>query len=119
VKGQCVGVVEAKKIGTDVPAVLEQTKRYAQGIKLSATEIPADSPWQHGLGGYRVPFVFATNGRPFVKQLASKSGIWFWDARLGTSAATALPEWFSPQDIEEKLAQDLDAYRHGLAGEPF
>jgi hypothetical protein len=44
-------------------------------------------------------------GRPFVKQLASKSGIWFWDA---------LPEWFSPQDIEEKLAQDLDADQRGL-----
>lgn len=120
VKGHCVGVVEAKKIGTDVPAVLEQTKRYARGIKLSAGETPIDSPWQHGLdAAYRVPFVFATNGRPFVKQLATKSGIWFWDARLATSAASALPEWFSPRDIEEKLLQDLDADRHGLAEEPF
>jgi type I restriction enzyme R subunit len=120
VKGHCVGVIEAKKIGTDVPAVLEQTKRYARGIKLSAGETLADSPWQHGLdAAYRVPFVFATNSRPFVKQLATKSGIWFWDARLATSAASALPEWFSPQDIEEKLAQDLDADRHGLAEEPF
>ena len=120
VKGRCVGVIEAKKLGTDVPAVLEHTKRYARGIKLGADEIPIESPWQHGLdASYRVPFVFATNGRPFVKQLATKSGIWFWDARLATSAATALPEWFSPQDIEEKLAQDLDADRHGLAEEPF
>jgi type I restriction enzyme R subunit len=120
VKGRCAGVIEAKKLGTDVPAVLEQTKRYARGIKLGADEIPVESPWQHGLdAAYRVPFVFATNGRPFVKQLATKSGIWFWDARLATSAATALPEWFSPQDIEEKLSQDLDADRHGLAEEPF
>lgn len=77
VKGRCVGVIEAKKIGTDVPAVLEQTKRYARGITLTLAETPMDSPWQHGLHGYRVPFVFATNGRPFVKQLATKSGIWF------------------------------------------
>jgi type I restriction enzyme R subunit len=119
-EGCCIGVIEAKKLGTDVPAVLEQTKRYSRGIKLSAGETHADSPWQHGLGApYRVPFVFATNGRPFVKQLATKSGIWFWDARLATSAAIALPEWFSPQDIEEKLAQDLEADRHGLAEEPF
>jgi type I restriction enzyme R subunit len=72
-----------------------------------------------GLDRYHVPFVFATNGRPFVKQLAAKSGIWFWDARIATSAAIALPEWFSPQDLEEKLTQDLDAYCHGLADEPF
>jgi type I restriction enzyme R subunit len=119
VKGQCVGLIEAKKVGTDIPAVLEQTKRYARGIKLSASEILADSPWQHGPQGCRVPFVFATNGRPFVKQLATKSGIWFWDARIATGTAIALPEWFSPQDIEVKLAQDLDAHRHGLAQEPF
>jgi len=77
VKGQCVGVIEAKKIGTDVPAVLEQTKRYARGIRLSANETPVNSPWQHELDDYGVPLVFATNGRPFVKQLATKSGIWF------------------------------------------
>src|SRR5207244_1594479 len=46
-KGRCIGVIEAKKIGTDVPAVLEQTKRYARGIKLAAQEIPGDSPWQN------------------------------------------------------------------------
>jgi type I restriction enzyme R subunit len=63
--------------------------------------------------------VFATNGRPFVKQLATKSGIWFWDARSTSGMPGALPEWFSPQDIEEKLAQDLDADQHGLAEEPF
>src|SRR5439155_6423105 len=44
VKGRCVGVIEAKKLGTDVPAVLEQTKRYARGIKLTAGEVPFDSP---------------------------------------------------------------------------
>jgi type I restriction enzyme R subunit len=120
VKGRCVGVIEAKKLGTDVPSVLEQTKRYASGIRLAADEALAASPWRHGPeAAYRVPFVFATNGRPFVKQLATKSGIWFWDARRATNTAAALPEWFSPNDIEEKLAQDLDADRHGLAGEPF
>jgi type I restriction enzyme R subunit len=119
-KGRCIGVIEAKKVGTDVPAVLEQTKRYARYINLGADAILPDSPWQHGQeSAYRVPFVFATNGRPFVKQLATKSGIWFWDARRATGVPGALPEWFSPQDIEEKLAQDLDAEQHGLAEEPF
>jgi len=103
-----------------VPAALEQTKRYARGINLGADAILPDSPWQHGQeSAYRTPFVFATNGRPFVKQLATKSGIWFWDARRATGVPGALPKWFSPQDIEEKLAQDLDADQHGLAQEPF
>jgi type I restriction enzyme R subunit len=118
-KGWCVGVIEAKKVGTDVPAVLEQTKRYARGVNLGADEIFPASPWQYGQdSAYRVPFVFATNGRPFVKQLATKSGIWFWDARGVTGVPGALPEWFNPQDIEEKLAQDLDADQHGLARSP-
>ena len=39
-KGRCVGVIEAKKLGTDVPAVLEQTKRYARGINLGPGRNP-------------------------------------------------------------------------------
>jgi type I restriction enzyme R subunit len=49
-KGRCVGVIEAKKVGTDVPSVLEQTKRYARGINLGADEILPDSPWQRRNG---------------------------------------------------------------------
>ena len=30
---------------------------------------------------YRVPFVFSSNGRPYLRQLATKSGIWFCDLR--------------------------------------
>jgi type I restriction enzyme, R subunit len=42
VKGRCTGIIEAKRRGTDVPAVLEQTKRYARGITLTQDEKPAD-----------------------------------------------------------------------------
>ena len=34
-------------------------------------------PW----GEYVVPFVFSANGRPYLKQLETQSGIWFRDAR--------------------------------------
>jgi type I restriction enzyme R subunit len=78
--GRCVGVIEAKKGTTDVPGRLSQAHRYARGIKLSEDQAPLGGPWAQGLDLFRVPFMFATNGRPYVKQLATKSGIWFWNA---------------------------------------
>jgi type I restriction enzyme R subunit len=119
VKGRCVGVIEAKRGSKDVPAVLEQAKRYAGDIRLAAGEMVLDAPFRHGLDKpFRVPFVFASNGRPFVKQLTTKSGIWAWDARVATNAPSALPEWFSPADLEERLEQDVAAARE-LAEEGF
>ena len=50
--------------------------------------------------------MFATNGRAYVKQLATKSGIWFWNARTG-EAPRPLAEWFSPRDLEERLEQQV------------
>lgn len=105
VDGRCVGVVEAKRGVKDVPGRLGQAKRYAGDIRLSPEETLADSPWLQGLDAFRVPFLFVTNGRPYVKQLATKSGIWFWDAR-GEAPPRALPEWFSPRDLTERLEQD-------------
>jgi type I restriction enzyme R subunit len=103
--GHCVGVVEAKRAVTDVPGRLGQAKRYALGIQLTSDETPAGGPWLQGLDQFRVPFLFVTNGRPYVKQLATKSGVWFWDARPGAGAPRALAEWFSPQDLKERLEQ--------------
>ena len=118
-KGRCVAVIEAKRASQDVPAVLDQAKRYAEGIKLGPIELFPGAPYQHGLDTpLRVPFAFATNGRPFVKQLATKSGIWFRDARRDTNLPSALPEWFTPRDLEERLQQDAEAARE-LAEEPF
>ena len=59
-------------------------------------------------------FVFVTNGRPYVKQLATKSGIWFWDART-SAPPRALAEWFSPRDLVERLEQDVDERAASLA----
>jgi type I restriction enzyme R subunit len=49
-----------------------------------------------------------------VKQLATKSGTWFWDAR-SKAAPRALAEWFSPRDLTERLEQDLSEEVTGLA----
>jgi len=108
IEGRCVGVVEAKRGVTDVPGRLGQAKRYARDIRLEADELPQGASGVQGFDSFRVPFVFVTNGRPYVKQLATKSGIWFWDARPGAGEARALPEWFSPRDLEERLQQAID-----------
>ena len=105
VEGRCVGVIEAKRGIVDVPGRLGQAKRYARGIQLSADETLPSGPWTHGAEVFRVPFTFATNGRPYVKQLETKSGIWFWDARPNGGPARALVEWFSPRDLTERLEQ--------------
>lgn len=105
VDGHCVGVVEAKRQVSDVPGRVGQAKRYARDIALLPDELPAGGPWADGNDRFRVPFMFATNGRPYVKQLATKSGIWFWDAR-SKAPPRALTEWLSPRDLLERLEQE-------------
>lgn len=106
VDGRCVGVIEAKRQIRDVPGRLGQAKRYARDITLTPDELPIGGPWLDGSDRFRVPFLFVTNGRPYVKQLATKSGTWFWDARTG-AAPRALSEWFSPRDLVERLEQEV------------
>lgn len=106
VDGRCLGVIEAKRGARDVPGRLSQAKRYARDIALDPDALPEGGPWLRDDRRYRVPFVFATNGRPYIKQLATKSGIWFWNARSG-EPPRALSEWFSPRDLTERLEQQL------------
>ena len=106
VDGACVGVIEAKRGTTDVPGRLGQAQRYARDIELEIDALPPGGPWADGDHRFRVPFMFATNGRPYVKQLAVKSGIWFWNAR-SKEAPRALAEWFSPRDLIERLEQEV------------
>ena len=106
VDGCCVGVIEAKRGTKDVPGRLSQAQRYARDIELDADALFAGGPWTDGDHRFRVPFMFATNGRPYVKQLATKSGIWFWNART-REMPRALAEWFSPRDLIERLEQEV------------
>ena len=89
---QCLGIVEAKKKNKDVSDAIRQAKRYSKGYKASTEEVPNGGPW----GEYRIPFLFSANGRPFLRQMKEKSGIWFLDARRKTNHARALEAWYSP-----------------------
>lgn len=100
-----VGIIEAKKAHLDVSAVIDgQCKDYARLITKEDQEKYCIGIW----GEYHVPFMYATNGRPYLKQIATKSGIWELDVRNG-AAPKALPGWKSPEGMMEELAQDIAA----------
>ena len=65
-------------------------------------------------GKYKVPFAFATNGRPYLKQLETKSGIWFIDFRKPTEAPRALQGWMSPIGIEELLSRNEEEIKQNF-----
>jgi type I restriction enzyme R subunit len=110
-----VGVVEAKRESTDVAGSIEQSKRYSRGYKLTGDEIALGGPW----AAYAVPFLFATNGRPYLRQLLTKSGTWFLDARRPQNQAAALDGWHTPEGLLALLKQDIDAAHAALTAEPL
>lgn len=65
-----------------------------------------------------MPFIFATNGRPYLKQWVEKSGIWFQDLRNTANAPQALHGWPSPTGLEELLHQDVQTASERLASMP-
>ena len=58
-------------------------------------------------GEYKVPFLFATNGRDYIKQYEEMSGIWFRDVRQPFDSSKALAGWPSPQGLEQDLERDI------------
>lgn len=99
-----VGIIEAKKAYTDVPSVLDgQCKAYAGAIRKEDREKYCIRQF----GKYHVPFLFAANGRPYLKQIVTKSGIWELDVRNG-EAPKALPGWKSPEGLMEELKKDIE-----------
>ncbi|WP_027956344.1 type I restriction-modification system endonuclease [Halobacillus kuroshimensis] len=97
-----VGLIEAKAKKRNIPGVLEsQTKTYAKNILQNDSEEIIGSS-----GQYMVPFLYATNGRPYLQQLKEESGIWFWDSRKPLIHARPLEAWHSPADLEMLLSQD-------------
>lgn len=108
-----VGVIEAKRQQKNVSAAIEQSKRYSRQYVIRANERMAGGPWED----YQVPFLFATNGRAYLRQLDTASGIWFLDARRPTNHSRAIQGWYTPQGLKALLAQDLDKAEANLAAE--
>lgn len=107
---QMVAVIEAKAIHKDIPSVIDyQCKDYSRNIRKE------DADYQIGAWGqYKVPFTFATNGRPYLEQLDTKSGVWFLDLRETFNAPKALRGWMSPDGMLELLEKDIHACNQKL-----
>lgn len=105
-----IALMDAKKVSEDVASTIDvQVKDYATHIKEEHSKYIINS-W----GDYQVPFLFASNGRAYLEQLRTKSGIWFLDARKASNQSYPIRNWFSPSDLEEKLSQDIDKANENL-----
>lgn len=113
-----VAVIEAKRKNIDVSAALQQAKRYSRGFQPSSeSELPESNWGQDNV--YRVPFAFSTNGRPYLRQLATKSGIWFCDLRRSDNLSHALDGWYTPEGLMALIKRD-EAHAHAeLDNTPF
>lgn len=110
-----VAVIEAKAEHKDIPSVIDyQCKEYAQNIR------PEDEKYVIAAWGkYKAPFVFATNGRPYLAQLETKSGIWFLDLRESANMPKALRGWISPDGMLKLLESDIEKADKALQTLPY
>jgi len=111
-----LGVVEAKRYHVDVAGKMDQPERYSEAFVAKDDIVLAGGPW--GKARYQIPFLFVTNGRPYLEQIKDKSGIWFRDARRDQNAKKPLTGWYSPPGLKALLAQDVDAAHAKLKTEP-
>ncbi|MCB1462639.1 MAG: type I restriction-modification system endonuclease [Nitratireductor sp.] len=108
-----IAVVEAKRRRKNVSAAIDQAERYSIG---TGTEFAAaGAPW----GKHRVPFVFAANGRAYLRQVETESGIWFRDTRRNANHRRALIDWPTPEGLSGLLEMDRDAADAALKSQPF
>lgn len=96
------GIVEAKKYVQDISTNLHQSKVYAE-LAEESDQATLLGRW----GKYKVPFLFSTNGRPYLKQIETKSGIWFVDIRDSRNHSRSLKGWYSPQGLVKRYEQDV------------
>ena len=91
VRGQLLGIVEAKKVSVNPQNVLEQAKRYARDVFAAAGE------WN----GFRVPFLYASNG----------TLIWHLDARPQKLVSRQLSGFHTPEALAGFFASDTSGAR--------
>lgn len=121
----CVGVVEAKRKRKNISAAVDQAGRYSQGFLAEpGIDLAPGSPWPSesqaaNAAPYRLPFLFATNGRPYLKQIETQSGIWFRDARQPTNLRRAMSDWLTPEGLTALLGMDRAQAQADLAALPF
>ena len=121
-----IAVVEAKKENVNVAGKIDQAERYSRGFNLVS---PLTGAWElAGLtvawpdshdGHYKVPFVYSSNGRPYVPQLAEQSGTWFRDVREPSNLKRALQSFHTPDGLLDLLKRSNEEAEKKLKQEPF
>lgn len=86
VKGELLGILEAKKVKVAPQNVLEQAKRYSRGA------FDGVGNWN----GYRVPFLYSSNGEI----------IWFIDVRDSKNIRRQIAHFHTAQALEEFSKED-------------
>ena len=95
--------IQNKKYATDISTDLHQSKIYSQTVnKVDGTEFIGK--WNT----YHVPFLFSTNGRNYLEQIKTKSGIWFLDIRNDRNRPDALRGWFSPEGLVDLYNRNIE-----------
>jgi len=110
-----VAAIEAKRKNKDVSDSLQQAKRYSRGFVLGEGTASPGGPW----GQHKLPFLFSTNGRPYLRQIETRSGIWFCDVRHPDRLGHALDGWYTPDGLLALLKRDEVRAHQQLSLEPF
>lgn len=110
-----VAVIEAKRKNIDVSGAIQQAKRYSRSFVVPAEVQSPGGPWDD----HYIPFIFSSNGRPYLRQLATLSGIWFCDVRRPDNLARVLDNWYTPEGIMALLKQDVEKSHQRLSVDPF
>ena len=113
-----VAVVEAKRKNIDVSGALQQAKRYSRTFTPSAESTLPIENWGSN-AAYRIPFAFSSNARPFLRQLATKSGIWFCDLRRADNLGHPLDGWHTPEGLAVLIKRDEAKAHDQLMKTPF
>lgn len=110
-----VAAVEAKRKNIDVSGALQQAKRYSRTFKAAEALVSPGGPWRE----FHIPFVLSSNGRPYLRQLATRSGTWFCDLRNPENHGHALDGWYTPDGLVALLKRDEGRAQEQLKNEPF
>lgn len=117
---RCIAVVEAKRRNKNVSSHIDQAQRYARGLRLDGGAETCGGPWHETTKeGFLVPFVFSSNGRPYLRQIETESGIWFRDVRRPNNHRRALVDWPTPDGLKGLLEIDVDAAQADLKARAF
>lgn len=121
-----VAIVEAKRKRINIADRITQAERYAREFKIASEHqqpwllAGQLQPWSDGQGNsFRVPFAFACNGRPYIKQLAEQSGTWFRDLRSPANTRRPLQDFHTPNDLLDLLKRSQAEAEAKLKGEGF